>query len=201
MNIRILLTTAACFAFAGCAPTYTLVQSGPVAVGDLQLVTPINLNQAPPVQAPMLRKDSVLYTNDGPDLDRIIVIPGVADGETLIVAPARSDVALPTFRAGMLPNEIEELAESTFVKLFGEGNVVVATEGLRPHTFGDRRGFLFDITATVADGPTQNGTVGAFIADEKLYMVIYLAATPYYFDKHRESAASIINSARLAAAR
>lgn len=198
MNIRILLTTVACFAIVGCVPAYTLVASGPVAVGNLQLVTPNNLNQAPPVQAPMLRKDSVLFTNDGPDLDRIIVIPGVADGETLIVAPARSDVALPTFRAGMLPNEIEEMAESTFVKLFGEGNVVVATDGLRPQTFGDQRGFMFDITATIADAPKQNGMVGAFIANDRLYMVIYLAATPYYFDKHKESAASIIKSARLA---
>ena len=57
---------------------------------------------------------------------------------------------------------------------------------------------MFDIEATVADAPTQNGMVGAFIANDRLYMVIYLAATPYYFDKHRESAASIIKSARLA---
>ena len=200
MKIRILLSVAVFAALAGCVPTYSLVQTGTVAVGNLQVVAPPLMNQAPPVHAPTLRKDSVMWTADGPLLDQIIVIPGVADGETLINAPRNSSAALPSFRADMLPNEIEELAESTFVKLYGEGNAVVTTEGLRPHRYGDHRGVMFDVTATITDAPMQKGTVGAFIADEKLYMVFFLAATPHYFDKHKDSAAATIQSARLVVA-
>lgn len=197
MKIRILMAATCCVALVGCVPTYTLVQSGAFAVGDLQLVTPVSLNQAPPMHAVTLRKDSALYTHDGRQLDQILVIPGVADGETLIVAPRGVDAALPKFRADMLPNEIEELAESTFVKLFGEGNVVVSTSGLRPHRFGEQPGFMFDIIATITDAPTQNGVVGGFIADDRLYMVVYLAAVPYYFEKHKDAAMAVIESARL----
>ena len=57
---------------------------------------------------------------------------------------------------------------------------------------------MFDITATITDSPTQNGVVGAFIADDRLYMVVYMAAVPYYFEKHRDAAMAIIESARLA---
>ncbi len=199
MNIRILLSIGIIAALAGCVPTYSLVQTGTVAVGNLQLVAPPAMNQAPPVHAPTLRKDSVLWTADGPMLDQIIVIPGVADGETLIVAPRNSSAALPAFKAGMLPNEIEELAESTFVKLYGEGNAVVTTAGLRPYRFGENRGFMFDVDVTITDSPKQKGTVGAFIADDELYMVFFMAATPHYFDKHKDAATATIQSARLVA--
>jgi len=38
-----------------------------------------------------------------------------------------------------------------------------------------------------------------FTADEKLYVIWYFAADPYYFDKHRDVAEAVIRSARLTA--
>ena len=181
----------------GCVPTYSLVQGSDIAVGMLQIDTTINWNRAPNVHAPYLKKGSEMWTLDGALLDRMVIIPGVADGEALIRAPGDKAAALPTFRADMLPNEIEELAESTFVKLFGEGNAAVTTENLRPNRFGEHRGVMFDVNAVVSDSPNQEGTVGAFIANERLYMIFFFAATPYYHDKHAENALSVIKSARL----
>ena len=100
----------------------------------------------------------------------------------------------------MLPNEIEELVESTIVKDFGEGNATVSTSNLRPHRFGNHRGLLFDISATVTESPEYKGVVGAFIADEKLYIMWYFGADPYYYTKHLASAVAIIESARLTSA-
>ncbi len=46
-------------------------------------------------------------------------------------------------------------------------------------------------------GPDYRGSIGGFIADEKLYLVAYLAADPHYFDKHAARADAIIKSAML----
>ena len=145
---------------------------------------------------PAAREGTQTWTQDGLLLDRLVLIPGVADGESLLVSQSES-AALPTFRKDMLPNEIEELMESTLVKYFGEGNAAVSTANLRPQTFGEQRGVMFDIAARLTDSPDYKGTVGAFIADDKLYSVWYIAAEPHYYGKHSDRANAIIESAAL----
>jgi hypothetical protein len=97
----------------------------------------------------------------------------------------------------MLPNEIEELTESSIVKLFGEGDVAVETTNLRPHRFGDDNGILFDMKVTVSDGPDYRGVVGAFVVAERLYFILYIGAEPYYYDKHLDEALVIIKGAHV----
>ena len=183
---------------AGCAPTkYMLVTPGVVAVDDLTVQAGAGWNQAPAVATPVARKTSATWTRDGMLLDRFSIIPGVPDGEPLFIVKDKS-AALPVFRADMLPNEIEELLESTIVKLFGEGQAVVSTSNLRPYRYGDNPGVMFDLEATVTDSPMYNGIVGAFIADEKLYVMFFLGAQPHYYEKHIAEAESIIRSALIA---
>jgi hypothetical protein len=129
-------------------------------------------------------------------LDRLAIVAGVADGEPLLVTRDNS-AALPVFRKDMLPNEIEELVESTMVKLFGEGQAVVSTANLRPCRFGEHAGVMYDIEATVTDSPKYNGIVGAFIANDKLYLVYFIGAVPYNYDKHAAKEEAIIKSAHL----
>lgn len=182
---------------AGCvATTFTMVAPGIVSVESLQ-VSPDNAwNLAPPMLSPASRKNTQVWTQDGLLLDRLIIIPGVADGET-IFEDDRRDAALPVFRATMLPNEIEELTESSIVKLFGEGGASVSTANLRPHRFGEHRGILFNLDIAVSDGPDYRGLVGSFIADDTLYMMLYFGAEPYYYEKHLAEAEAIITGARL----
>lgn len=197
MTNRILALLIAMTSLGACVPTtFTLVTPGVVAVQDLKLQADSGWNSAPPFAMQSAGYGSVYWTKDGPLLDRLVIIPGVPDGEPLLVTQQKT-AALPIFRADMLPNEIEELVESTIVKLFGEGQAVVNTANLRPHRFGDHRGVLFDLTATVTDSPGYRGLVGAFIANEKLYLAYFLAATPYYYDKHIASAESVIKSATI----
>jgi hypothetical protein len=195
MKIRVVLGICLIALTSGCV-SYTLIPAGTVGVGALQVSPTENWNKAPKVHAPSLRKGSEMWTKDGRLLDRMVIISGVPDGESLIVSP-RESAALPVFRADMLPNEIEELAESTFVKYFGEGNAAVSTENLRPHRFGEHRGIMFDLTAVVTESPVNKGTVGAFIVDEHLYMLFFIASTPHYYDKHIESAQELIKGARI----
>lgn len=192
---RILLVVAS-VSLSGCATSFTLVSPGMVAIEDLQVRADAGWNKAPAARVSSARQGSQTWTRDGMLLDRLVFIPAVADGEAIMVSRNPS-AALPVFKADMLPNELEELVESSMVKLFGEGNAVVSTANLRPHRFGDRTGVRFDVDATVTDSPPYRGTVGAFIANERLYVVYFLAATPYYFDKHIEAARAVIDSAML----
>jgi hypothetical protein len=185
---------------AGCAlPAYTLVSVGPNAIADMRVQAGGGWNLAPAAFTPNARADAQTWTQDGPLLDRLVFIPGVSDGEALLNVKEES-AALPVFRKDMLPNDLEELMESTIVKVFGEGNAAVSTSNLRPQMFGDNRGVMFDMQAKVTESPDYRGTVGAFIANEKLYLIYYLAAEPYYYGKHESAAKAIINSTQLVAA-
>jgi len=179
----------------GCV-AYTAVAPGAIDYAGLQLSTSQAWNLAPAVATPAARKESKSWTQDGLLLDRLMIIPAVPNGESIFVSKQK-DAALPTFEASMLPNEIEELTESSIVKLFGEGEVAVETSNLRPHKFGGISGFLFDMEVAVSDGPDYGGITGAFVADDKLYLILYLGAQPYYFDKHRDEALSIIRGASI----
>ena len=181
---------------AGCVTGYTLVEPGVQSFGDMRVTVGDDWNLAPARFTPSSRKQSRTWTQDGLLLDRVSIIPAVADGETLFVSHSKS-AALPVFHADMLPNEIEELVESSIVKLYGEGQSAVSTSNLRPQGFGEDGGFMFDIEAAITESPDYRGSVGAFVVDEKLYMVLFLAAEPHYFNKHAERADSIIKSATL----
>ncbi len=181
----------------GCmTTTYTLVPTGTSQVGNLAVSPGLNWNLAPKLQTPVARRESQSWTQDGLNLNRLIVIPAVPDGEPIFKALQKSS-ALPNFRAGMLPNELVELAESSIEKLFGEGESVVETDNLRPHRFGEHIGVLFDLRMTLAVGPKYRGLVGSFIAADQLYMIIYLAADPHYFEKYLREAEWIITKAHL----
>ena len=183
------------YLLSGCVATpYTLVAPGSIDAGSLTVTAVDSWNQSS--TSISRRDDSLLWTRDGLLLDRLIIIPDVVDGEPLFEVRDES-AALPPFQSDMLPNEIAELVESSIVKIFGEGEVSVETSGLRPEKFGPDTGMLFDLAVEVSDGPNYRGLTGAFISNEKLYLVIFLGAQPYYFDKHRESAEKLIKSARV----
>ncbi len=196
--MRRLLPLMILAALLGGCVAYTAVAPGPVDFASLRITTSQAWNQAPTAATPASRRASKSWTQDGLLLDRIMIIPAVPSGESIFVS-RNKDAALPLFNANMLPNEIEELTESSIVKLFGEGEVAVETMNLRPHKFGSDNGFLFDMQVAVSDGPDYGGITGAFVANEKLYLIVYLGAKPYYFDKHRDEALAIIRGARVGA--
>ncbi len=180
----------------GCVTGFLAVAPGTTAVGKLNIKASTTWNAAPVRILPNTRKGAQVWTQDGLLLNRISIIPAVPDGESIFVSRDKS-IALPVFKSDMLPNELEELVESSFVKFFGEGNAVVNTSGLRPHQFGEHQGVLFDFEASLTDSPDYRGMVGAFIADDLLYVISYSAAEPYYYGKHVDEAKMIIETASL----
>ncbi len=196
MTQRFLMKLLPLIVFAGCVAPFSLVVPGAVAVADLTVQAGGGWNNAPSHQWAYSRPDSVAWTKDGLLLDRLVIIPGVPDGEPVFISRDKT-AAMPAFRSDMLPNELEELVESSIVKYFGEGRAVVSTENLRPQRFGDNRGVMFDMTATVTESPEYRGLVGAFVSDDKLYLMYFLGATPHYYGKHLGEAEAVIKSATI----
>lgn len=196
--IRLIFSLIFSVAISGCATGFSLVTVGMVQVQDMNVRASSSWNRAAATHTPYARSGAETWTKDGMLLDRLVLSPAIPDGQPIIVSRNKS-AALPVFRADMLPNELEELVESSIVKLFGEGGAVVNTENLRPHRYGENVGIRFDIDATISDGPPYKGTAGAFIAAGKLYLIYFLGAVPHYYDKHLVEASAIIDSATLIA--
>ncbi len=194
MKVRILFYLSLCLV-VGCV-SYAAVGPGAMTYPGLVVETGAAWNRVPKEHMTIMRPGAETWTQDGMLLDRVMIIPGVPDGEPVFRQRSRSE-ALPKFEANMLPNEIQELTESTVVKLFGEGQGAVESSNLRPHSYGDRRGILFDLNIAVSDGPDYRGIAGAIVHEGKLNLIIFIAAEPYYFDKHVDAARAIIESARI----
>ena len=195
-TLRIVIPMSILFLVSACVPTYTLVGTGINSIDTLYVDAGSGWNKAPTNAYSGDRKNSQRWTQDGLALNQLVFVPAVADGEALITSQQK-DAALPVFRKDMLANELEELAKSTFVKRFVEGNAVVTTSNLRPQRFGENSGIMFDVEATVTETPKYKGMAGAFIVEDKLYFMYFLGATPYYYEKYREQAEATIKSATL----
>ncbi len=192
----VLLVFAAGLISACATMSYESVLPGVNSLGALQVNADVGWNRVPAYSTPNARPESQTWTKDGLLLDRLVIIPAVKDGEPIFVSQDVAE-ALPPFRANMLPNEIEELTESTIVKMFGEGNAVVNTENLRPWGFAEHHGVMFDLAVAVTESPDYRGMVGAFIAEDKLYMILFVAATPHYYDKHIANVEALIKGAAI----
>jgi hypothetical protein len=179
---------------AGCAttPPVTLVSPGPAKIGLLEMTAGSGWNEVTAVRD----SQRLVWTRDGLAIDRFWVFADIADGETLFKEAKGSGAALPRFRATMLPNELVAFTESYLGKIFGEGEVIVTTSNVRPHRFGNYDGVMFDLATERAGMADRKGIAGAFVADSKLYLVLYSAVDPYYFDRNRQAAEDVIVSAR-----
>ena len=181
---------------SGCATGLTVVQPGVNALGSMRVTADDNWKKAPSSSTPLARSQTRTWTQDGLSNDRLMIIPRVPDGEPIFSSSDQS-AALPVFHADMLPNEIEELVESSIVNLYGDGQAAVNTSNLRTQGFGEHGGLMFDIAVAVTESADYRGSAGAFIVDDELYMVIFLAADPVYYDKLAARADAIIKSATL----
>ena len=180
----------------GCATGPSTVQPGVNSFGSMRVTADNNWNKAAIDSTPLARSSSRTWTQEGLSNDRLLIIPRVAEGESILEND--SDLAtLPVFRADMSPEEIAKLIESSIVNLFEGGQAVVGSSNLRPQGFGAQSGFMFDITAAVPDDTQYRGSVGTFVDDNEMYLVIFLAADPPYYEKYAERADAIIKSATL----
>jgi hypothetical protein len=171
----------------------TLVPVGRQMVGSLSIdVTPgWNTLNADPKGGPTL----AVWTCDGSLLDRLMIYSGVGDDRPL--STDRTHVPLPHFRASMPQSDLVTFVEKNLATMFGDDPATVTSRDVRPQAFGDNAGILFEVEITPVELAHYKGIIGAFVADRKLYLMMYIGADPYYYDAHLAAARDMIVSARL----
>jgi len=136
----------------------------------------------------------VLWTADGPLLNRLVFYAGVADGKALVASGARGERP-PPFRATMSATEVMELFEATLIRLF-QAKAVTA-RGLRPLNFGGAPGFRFEISYVGPDELERDGLAAGSVHFDKLYLIYFEGTRLYHFDKYLNEVERIVASARI----
>ena len=175
------------------AKPITLVPVGQQTVGSLKIDVAAGWNtlNAESKGGPAI----AIWTCDGPLLDRLMIYAGIGDDHALSIE--RSKVQLPHFEASMPQNELVTFVEENLKTMFGDDPAAVVSSNVQAQNFGDNAGILFEVDVTPVKLAHYKGTIGAFVAEKKLYLMMYLGADPHYYDMRLAAAKQMIVSARL----
>ena len=123
--------------------------------------------------------DIEVWTVNGPGLEAIYMTDGIDDGDPLFKQKlGQPKKKLPLFHAAMNANEVMEFVVDTLIT---SGAGEVHTTALRPQKFGAHPGFRFDLEYLGATGLEGRGMAFGAIVEDKLYLMLYLAAAEHYF--------------------
>lgn len=180
---------------AGCTPQYTIVYPNIAAgpVGGLQVSPDTAWNRAPKGAADTAF--SQVWTLNGEGLDRVVLIGGARDGESIVRQKARASAQVPVFRANMAAQDVVSIIESYY--RIGAGAQDFRPHGLAPQVFAGRPGFGFEYDYTLADSVRRKGRAAGAIADGRLYLVLFDAAATHYFAAASPGVARLVATARL----
>ena len=189
------LSIAALLLIGGCAAPYTLVSPGQVAVaGNTMHVTPpAAWNRAP--ASPLVVRNEEDWTENGPALDSLVFIGGLADGQAIAKQRRKDDQQVPVFHATMTPPEITSMIESYY--RVREGARLFQTDGIAPATLFGKPALRFDYNYVGADDVRRRGRSVAAIVDGKLYLLSLEGAASHYFESAALQFDSIVASASL----
>lgn len=179
---------------ASCAGGVRAVQPGPYVVDEAFQVT---LGKAWSVLPGRLFSDveSDVMTIDGPLLNRLHMVGGLADGESLLKTRRQKDEErLPTYRADMTTSEVIELISDSVVA-WGYTNVETVT--IEPRRFGKTDGVRYDFTADTQAGLNMQGAALLSQSGETLNLILFLAPKEHYYSSARGEIEKIMRSAVL----
>lgn len=133
-----------------------------------------------------------LLTIDGPLLNRLYLVDGLAPGD-YVVKPASKEQPTPVYRANMSPTELVEFVADSAAALDYQR---VETSGLRPVKFGGADAIRFDLAAQTKEGLDIAGTAVVVERAGKLYVSLYLAPKEHYYDAYLPEVEKVFASAR-----
>jgi hypothetical protein len=164
-----------------CAVKYSLVENKRVTIADKYSVDPQVTWSGKTID------DNSMWTINGANLERVVFLNHVKDGETLF----DNEKSQP-FKKGMNIIEIAELFSNS-MQLDGKW-LKVRTLDLNPKSFGPFDGFNFETIMISEKGLTYKGLVSGAVIEEQLYLVFYLAVEMHYYPKHIEHFKNLLSS-------
>ena len=141
-------------------------------------------------------KTSEIWTIDGPELNELYFVDGLAAGGTLFKDARKKDAPLPTLSAKAELADIPEFVESSLrvalnTSAFEMGKV-------EPAVLGGQPAVRFGYEYAVEGAPLKRrGLALGTLKDGKLRLITYTAPTLYYFDRDLAKAEAVFASATL----
>lgn len=180
---------------AACATSkYASVVSGVTSFGELRVTIGEGWLRAPASLIPEERSSSRTLTRENLEQDRLMIIPGVSDGEA-IFRNQNEATPLPAFAANMNSEQIAAMVGQSMQQTLWNGNATVAIKNARDHGYHGIAGFAFDLDVNMPSGPDHKGVAGGFVYEDRLYVIVYSAESPEYFDRQFDVARELIDSA------
>jgi len=180
---------------AACATNkYTSVVPGVSSFGKMRVTIGEGWLRAPASVIPEERSSSRTLTRETLERDRLMLIPGVSDGQS-IFRDQDNVIPLPLFAANMNSEQIAAIVGQSMQQALWNSSATVAIKDARDHGFGGIAGFVFDLEVDMPGGPNHKGTAGGFVHEDRLYVIIYSAESPGYFDGQIDVVRQLIDSA------
>lgn len=187
------INLVAIIALAGCvsqAPRES--EAGVYEIGKLRVTLGDGWYEQSSADLPDTPARSRTWSREGLKHDRLFITGGVDDGESIFKA---SDYGgLPVFRSNMSAADIAEFAGLCLERVLWGGSASVTASNVRDRGFAGVPGFEFEFTVDVPGAASHRGIAGGFVEEGRLYLAIYLAEAPGYFERHREAAQAVIDS-------
>jgi hypothetical protein len=142
------------------------------------------------------------WTQEGMPLDQLRLWGGVRSGQPLMIKQAvylsradQREARVPTFRAGMSPEQLVAL----FEQLYAYAGVVRITK-VEPDVFAGQKGVRFEFTVVRRmDDVVLQGVGWAAARDDELYAATFVAPRLSFFARLRPMAEAVVKTARIQA--
>jgi hypothetical protein len=187
------LVFAAMMICAGCgaqAPRAT--DAGVYDIGKMRVTLNAGWYEQRGPELPNSQAPSKTWSRDGLDRDRLFVTGGVKDGEPIFKASHHP--GLPVFRSDMSAIETANVVAKSLQGVLWNASASIAASNARERGFTGLPGFEFELSATVPGSAVHRGIAGGFIEEGRLYLTVYLAESPGYFERHQQAAQAVIDS-------
>jgi hypothetical protein len=94
----------------------------------------------------------------------------------------------------MSATETADFVAKSLQGVLWNGSASITASNVRERGFTGLSGFEFELTADVSGAAGHRGIAGGFAEEGRLYLTVYIAESPHYFERHRQAAQAVIES-------
>lgn len=184
MKMKYLFAIIATLAMIACASS-AIVHSGVNTVGQMRISTESEWHSMTKSDTPESNGLTRTWTKNGLPQDRLILIAGIKDGSPILKNGGEA------FRPTMSASELQHLVQSSIPALTGTSSSTLQIRDEREQNFGLNAGVFFEFSA----GAASQGSAGAFVFEDALYVNLFLATDADAFAAVGAEAEAVILSA------
>jgi hypothetical protein len=178
---------------SGCSsPAPKPSDEGVYEVGRLRITLDDGWYRQSGPDLPRTQARSSTWSREGLEHDRLFVTGGVDGGKPVFKASYYPGP--PVFRPNMSAKETADFVAQSLQAVLWNGSASITAGNVRERGFTGLPGFEFELSADVPGSASHRGIAGGFVQEGRLYLMVYLAESPGYFERHRQAAQAVIDS-------